>query len=134
MATAQDSSFPNGRETIKFVGSVARTDTTAKTLFTLPAGVIPLTVRLASTNNSDAATTATLSVGTSGGAATTYLNAVDIKTAATGKGSWVPVTSGSAKLGVANATGETVNGTYAETGGASTTGGPWIVIIECLVV
>ncbi len=132
MATAQDATQPR-RQLVAFIGSVARTDTTAKELCTLPAGAIPVGIRLASTAASNAATTATLSVGTSGGAATTWLNAVDVKTAATGQGSLIPANSGSTKLGTALAADETVTGTYAETGAASTAGGPWIVVIEALV-
>lgn len=134
MATAQDATFASGRKPVVFSGSVARTDTTNKTLFTIPAGAIPIGIRLASPANSNAATTATLSVGTSGGAVTDYLNAVDVKTAATGKGAWTPASSGSALFGVATTAATSVIGVYAETGTASTSGGPWVVQIECLVV
>lgn len=134
MATAQDSTFPNGRQAVQFVASIARTDTSAKLLgINLPIGAIVLGIRLAATANSDAGTTATLSVGTVGAAGTTYLNAVDVKAAATGKGSITPVSSGSAKFGTPLAAAESLNGIYAESGGASTTGGPWVVIVDALV-
>lgn len=134
MANAQDSSFNQGRVAVTFSGSVARTDTTAKNLFVLPAGAIPTNIIFAAAGASDAGTTATLSVGTVGGAATDFLNAIDVKTVATGKGSQKPTGTGSTLFGAALAAAKTVTGTYAETGGASTTGGPWIVIIEALVV
>lgn len=134
MATAQDGNFQNGRQVTSFVGSVARTDTSAKNLFTLPAGCIPTNILLAATAPSNAGTTATLSVGISGGSGTAFLNAVDVKTAGTGGGSQKPTGSASTQFGVPLAAATIVNGVYAETGGASSSGGPWIVIIEALVV
>ena len=132
MATAQDNAFQNGRLVTSFIGSVARTDTTAKTLFTLPVGFIPTNILYVATAPSNAGTTATLSVGKSGGTGVEYLNAVDIKTAGTGGGSQKPTASASTQFGVALTAAVTVTGTYAETGGASSSGGPWIVIIEGL--
>lgn len=132
---AQDATFTQGRRTrVPFVGSVARTDTTAKVLFTLPAGCIPVSISFAATAPSNAGTTATLSVGIGGGSATAFLNAVDIKTAGTGGGSQSPTASASTQFGVPLAVDTVVNGTYAETGGASNAGGPWVVIIEALVI
>lgn len=134
MATAQDGNFQNGRQVTSFVGSVARTDTSAKNLFTLPANCIPTNILLASTAPSNAGTTATLSVGISGGSGTAFLNAVDVKTAGTGGGSQKPTGSASTQFGVPLAAATIVTGIYAETGTASSSGGPWIVIIEALVV
>lgn len=131
---AQDPLYNGGRrQVMSFVGSIARTDTSAKTLFTLPAGTIPTNILLSATANSDAGTTATVSVGRVGGAQTDFLNAIDVKTAGTGKGSQKPSASGSTLFGVPLAADTVVTGIYAETGGASTTGGPWIVIVEALV-
>lgn len=134
MANVQDSAFASGRAVVAFAGTIARTDTAAKVLFTLPAGFVPTDIKCASPNNSDAGTTATISVGRQGGAQTDFINAQDVKTAATGKGSFKPVTSGSALLGVPLAAATVVTGLYAETGGASTTGGPFAVIVEGFVV
>jgi len=132
---AQDTTFNGGRRiATSFVGSVARTDTTAKTLFTIPAGCIPTNILVSATAPSNAGTTAVLSVGRVGGAATDFLNAVDIKTAGTGGGSQKPSASASTLFGAPLAADTVVTGTYAETGGASNAGGPWIVIIEALVV
>lgn len=133
MPVAQDPLFKAGHNVTTFVGSVARTDTTAKVLFRLPAGSIPTNILVAATAPSNAATTATLSVGTVGGAATDFLNAVDVKTAGTGGGSQKPTGSASTKFGVPLAADTDVTGTYAETGAASNAGGPWVVIIEALV-
>lgn len=134
MATAQDPEYLNGRTVTSFVGSVARTDTSAKTLFTLPAGCIPTNILFAATAPSNAGTTATISVGISGGSGTAFLNAIDVKTAGTGGGSQKPTGSASAQFGVPLAAATVVNGVYAETGGASSAGGPWVVIVEALVV
>jgi hypothetical protein len=134
MAQGQDNNFQNGRQVTSYIGSIARTDTAAKTLFTLPAGFIPTNILVAATANSDAGTTATISVGTVGGAQTDFLNAIDVKAAGTGKGSQKPVASGSVWFGVPLAAAKVVTGIYAETGGASTTGGPWLVIVEGLQV
>src|SRR5437763_192000 len=131
---AQDATFNAGRRNVaSFVGSIARTDTAAKILFTLPAGCIPTNILLTSTAPSNAGSTATVSVGISGGSGTAFLNAIDVKTAGTGGGSQKPVTSASVQFGVPLAADTVVNGIYAETGGASNAGGPWIVIIEALV-
>lgn len=112
-------------------GSVARTDTAAKNLFLLPAGAIIDEIIVGSPANSDAGTTATLSIGKTG-TNTFFVNALDVKAAATGKG--YPALSGT--TAPANVYGSTpqaaalqVVGIYAETGGASTTGGPWDVQI-----
>lgn len=133
-AVAQDAAFKSGHNVTTFIGSVARTDTTAKTLFRLPAGCIPTNILVAATAPSNAGTTATLSVGRVGGAATDFLNALDIKTAGTGGGSQKPTGSASVLFGVALAADTDITGTYAETGGASSSGGPWLVIIEAIVV
>ena|ERR1700690_444830 len=131
---AQDVEFQNGRNVTQFVGSVARTDTTAKTLFTLPAGSIPVGITYVATAPSNAGTTATLSVGRVGGGATDFLAATDIKTAGTGGGSQHPSASASTLYGVALAAATVVTGTYAETGGASNAGGPWLVVMDVILV
>lgn len=134
VVVAQDGTFNGGRrQAVSFVGSVARTDTSNKNLFTLPAGCIPTNILIASTAPSNAGTTATLSVGTVAGAVTDFLNALDVKTAGTGGGSQKPTGSASTKFGVPLAADTVVDAVYAETGGASSSGGPWIVIIEALV-
>lgn len=133
-ANSQDNAYQNGRQVTSYIGSIARTDTAAKTLFTLPAGFIPTNILLAAPAASDASVSATVSVGTVGGAQTDFLNAIDVKTAGTGKGSQKPTGSGSAWFGAALAAAKVVTGIYAESGTASTTGGPWTVVIEGLQV
>lgn len=110
-------------------GSIARTDTVAKNLFILPANAIIDDIIIGSPNNSDAGTSATISVGKTG-TPTFFINALDVKTAATGKG-YPQLSGATAPANVYGTTPQTaplqVVGIYAETGGASTTGGPWDV-------
>lgn len=133
--SAQDATFAAGHNVTPYIGSIARTDTSAKVLFTLPAGFIPLTIDVSSVAASDAGSTATISVGKSGGTGAELLATYDVKTAAKGKGSNRPDNSGSAAYGASVGTSPyVVTGVYAETGGASTTGGPWVVKIEGIQV
>jgi F0F1-type ATP synthase membrane subunit c/vacuolar-type H+-ATPase subunit K len=106
-------------------GTVARTDTAAKNLFTLPANAVIVAIRLYGAVASDAVTTATVSVGKSG-SATAYLNAADVK----GGGVGVLSTGAKATLGSIGSSAVVVQGIYAETGGASSTGGPWTCFID----
>lgn len=105
--------------------TVARTDTTAKAMFTLPAGSVILAVDVYGAVGSDAATTATIVVGKSG-TANAYLTSHNVKGAA-GVGFYSAPESVPGTIG---ASAVPVTATYAETGGASTTGGPWTVIIR----
>lgn len=111
--------------------SVARTDTSAKTLGLLPAGATVIGVTIYAAAASNAGTTATLSLGFSGGTGTEIMNAQDVKTAASGQGQ---VTPNKGTLGVLSSSQKTVTGIYAETGTASNAGGPWQVVIEYLTV
>jgi hypothetical protein len=105
-------------------GTVARTDTSAKNLFTLPPNAILDDLVIAGPN-SDAGTSATLSVGKTG-TNTFFVNARDVKAAATGNG--LQSATGAANTGGTIGTSPLqVVGIYAESGGASTTGGPWTV-------
>lgn len=106
--------------------TVARTDTAAKNLFAIPARARPLALILWSSAASDAGTTATLSIGKTG-SATFYLNAHDVKTAASGRGQVLPNLG--LNLHAVELTPVQVIGTYAETGVASTTGGPWSIVM-----
>lgn len=102
--------------------TIARTDTTAKVLFTLPKGARLLYWMIEGAVASNAVTTATLNVGVTGTPAK-FISAYDVKAAATGVGANVPKSlNGGVQAGVTE-----VKGVYAETGTASTTGGPWTV-------
>ena len=111
-------------------GSVARTNTTAKTLFTLPQDAVIIGLSVIGAAVSNAGTTATISVGVVGGNGHDYLNAYDVK-GATGAGQQVP---SAATLPATALTADTsVTAIYAETGTASTSGGPWVVVVEYVV-
>lgn len=108
-------------------GTVARTDTAQKKLFTLPPGAVPVSweIDAAAAGNSNAGTTAVIDVGTVA-TPTLFIAAHDVKTLATGGGSAVPKAQGNGTA--ISATAPTpVYGRYAETGGASSAGGPWRV-------
>lgn len=107
--------------------TLARTDTSAKNLFTLPPGAVIISLSVLGAAVSNAGTTATISVGKSGGAGTEYLSGFDVK-GSTGLGQQTP--TGATLTAAAVATAQIVTGIYAETGGASTLGGPWTVVIE----
>lgn len=130
----QDPTFQTGRQKVTFTGTIARTDTAAKLLFTLPANAILLGFRYTSPAASDAGTTATISVGKSGGAGTEYLTTQDVKTVGTGRGQQYPVGPAASLLGQSvGGAAQGVTGIYAESGGASTTGGPWVIEFDVLL-
>lgn len=110
------------------LGTIARTDTAAKTIGTLPKGAIILGVSYQVPVASDAGTTGVLSLGYSGGTGVELINAASVKTV----GQFA--TASPAISGVALAAAQTVVGLYAETGGASTTGGPFPVVVEFVTV
>lgn len=110
------------------LGSIARTDTVAKKLGTLPKGAVVIGLKILGAAVSDAGTTATIGVGTST-AADELLSAFDVK-GTTGAGQQVPagVAAGFAAQSQAD-----IYGKYAETGTASTSGGAWQVLVEYYV-
>lgn len=117
--------MPQNRGLSYLVGQVARTDTTAKTLGVVPRGGIPVSVMWTGVANSDAATTATLSAGYTTGAE--FINAVNVKTGSTSQN--VPASGAALGAALSSTVDTTITGIYAETGTASTTGGPWTVVI-----
>ena len=110
-------------------GTVARTDTAAKNLFTLPinAQVVDATIYVGTASN--AGTTATVSVGKTG-TTTFFVNAQDVK-GASGKQRPSALTNAFSQLSASAAT--QVVGIYAETGAASSTGGPFTVQVDFIV-
>lgn len=127
-------SYPKPRSTqTKFI-QVVRTDTTAFQGAYLPKDAIVVGLYVIGHAASDAATTAVVSIGTTT-SANEIMASYDVKTAATGEGYSA---AGAAAVGTYMAsklTADTpVYAKYAETGTASTTGGPWFVKIEYAVV
>ena len=114
-------------------GFVTRTDTAAKDLFTLPKNSRVLFFLIWGNAASNAGTTAVLKLGKKGGTGAEYLASYDVKTAASGNGMTLPnaqllegydtTPADAGKL----STDVTITGTYAETGAASSSGGPWTV-------
>lgn len=121
---------PKARGTLTKMGSIARTNTTAVDLFSLPKSAIIVGIYVIGGVASDAATTATIGIGSSA-SANEYMTGYDVKTAATGVGynTAAGKAVGSA-LGTKLTSDKNVYGIYAESGTASTTGGPWIVKVE----
>lgn len=119
--------------TSRMVGSkfatIARTDTAAKNLFTLPpfAQVVDVTIWVGTASN--AGTTATVSVGKTG-TNTFFINGQDVK-GTSGKVRPTALSNGFASLS-STATTQIV-GIYAETGTASSTGGPFTVQVDFVV-
>ena len=126
-------SYPKPRELITKFFKVSRTDTTAAQKTALPKFAIIAGAYVVGGVASDAATTATISFGSTT-TATEYVSGYDVKTAATATG-YNPVGSKAvgAAFGTPLATDLPVYAKYAETGTASTTGGPWIVKLEYFV-
>lgn len=108
--------------------TISRTDTTAKTLFTLPAGAIPVKLSVFAVAGSNAGTSATISVGKSGGTGTEYLNGFSVLGAA-GQGQNTPNAATNLHASVGSAA-QAITGVYAESGTASTAGGPWTVTLD----
>lgn len=134
-ASAQVSlSYPKPRDSQEKVIKIVRTDTTAFQGAVLPKDAVITGLYVIGAAASDAATTATIGIGSTS-SANEYLAAFDVKTAATGEG-YSP--AGAAAVGSAmmsKLTADTpVYAKYAETGTASTTGGPWYVKVEYVVV
>lgn len=104
--------------------TIARTDTTAKNLFKIPGNAVIHELRINGAAASNAGTSATISVGKTG-TNNHYLNAYDVKTAGTGAGQNLP--NGATNLGNVGMAEIQVVGIYAESGTASSSGGPWTV-------
>ena len=119
------------RDVVSKFFKVARTDTTAtirgmipKDSFIVGAWVVSVGAAAAS----DAATTATVSCGTTS-SANELINALDVKTAATATG-FQPAAAKGAGLATQFTADKQIYVKYAETGTASTTGGPWVIRLD----
>lgn len=122
----------NGRQPVTYTNRVARTDTTAKDLFVLEQGDIPISLSLYSPVASNAGTTALLSIGSTGAASKAYFVAdMQVKSGMHSYvGTSVPSTTTNLMEPLAFQT--TVTGIYVEGGTASTAGGPWTVRMEVI--
>lgn len=116
--------FGSGKILYQKSNTVARTDTTAKSLFVIPALAEIVEIIISGNTASNAGTTAVLDIGKTG-SNSFFVNDYSLLTAS-GLGVHVPA---AVNMGSVGATDITVNATYAETGTASTTGGPWTVTV-----
>lgn len=132
VASTYDEFGRAGRQAVYYFGSVARTDTSAKELFRLSAGDIPigLTVNPAGAA-SNASVNARISVGSTSNVAY-FLAGFDVKGTSITGGGLQALPSSAANLYVPLAFDTIVEATYAEAGTASTSGGPWIVAMTVL--
>lgn len=120
---------PYNKDVVVKAFAVNRTDTVATVKCVLPGDATIIDMRVFSPAVSDALTTAVISVGIPG-TNTKYLDTVDVKTAA---GMIRPTAKLTNIMNLENTpiTGDiTINAIYAETGTASTVGGPFYVIVE----
>lgn len=129
-----------GRVIVTKTATLARTDTIAKNLFSLPANAIPLEVMTYWTSNSDASLSAAIVAGYStgtvlangmtisgGGAGNELLSSTSVKT-----GNGVLLTATGSNLFSARWTtvDTTITGRYTETGTASANGGPFTIMLR----
>lgn len=112
------------------INTIARTDTSNKTIGVLPANVQIADVTIYFSTASNAGTTATISCGKTGATPTEYVNAADVKAGAILQRGGASATMPVANYGGVGASAVPVFCKYAETGTASTTGGPFTVIVD----
>jgi len=120
----------SGRNAVVYTNHVARTDTTAKSLFVLEQGDIPMGLSIYTPAASNAGTGALLSIGSTGNVAY-FAGGLQLKSGNLGRlGRATPSTVSNLMAPLPFQT--TVTATYAEYGTASTAGGPWTVVMEVL--
>jgi hypothetical protein len=119
---------PPAIEVLSKVVQVARTDTTAFDAFVLPKGAVIAGAYVLGTTASDAATTATVSVGSNPGTTNECVAAFSVKT--NGAGYYVAGAQGGTSMGSQLTDDTMMKAKYTESGTASTTGGPWLVKVE----
>lgn len=119
---------PVAKDVVAKVFQVARTDTASRVALVLPADATILSVMREGSTASDAATTATVTITVANNGGTVSTKADDVK----GSGA----TTGFVGMSnLPNAEPRPLNGDltvsviYAETGTASTTGGPWNYVV-----
>lgn len=122
------STTPPSLEVLNKVVQVARTDTTAFNAFVLPKGVVVAGAYVMGTVASDAATTAIIDVGTNPGTADEIVDSFSVKTS--GLGYFAAGAAVGSHMGTQLTADTLYKARYAETGTASTTGGPWLVKVE----
>lgn len=132
MASPTATNFPSGRKEVSFTTQVTRSNTSnTQSGLVLPAGFLVSGVRVLSQTVSNAGTVATISVGSTNSTTGVFVSALDVKSGGS-LGVSVPSTVLSGNVAIGADTPVTV--LYAEGGTASTTGGPWTVVITGFLV
>ena len=126
-AFIDDAASSVGSAVMALTWNVARGATNTVIVGTIPANARILSIFVQNAIVHNAATTATVSVGLSGGSATYFSGAQDIKAAIgnfsqAATANWVPA-----------ATAQTVSCTYTETGTASTTGSATVSLVYAVL-
>lgn len=126
LSVVDDASSAKGSVVMALSWDVARGATNTAIVGILPAGARIVSIHVQVPVVSNAATTATVSVGLSGGSATAFSAAQDVKAAIgnftqTATAAWAP-----------SANAQTITCTYTETGTASTAGTASVAINYCV--
>jgi len=119
---------PPSPEILSKTVQIARTDTTAFDAFVLPKGAVICGAYIMGQVASDAATTGTVSVGSNPGTTNECVAAFSVKT--NGVGYFAAGAQGGTGIGSQLTADTLMKARYAETGTASSTGGPWLVKVE----
>jgi hypothetical protein len=127
VAVVDDASSAVGSDVMTLTWNVNRAPTNTAVVGVIPANARIMSIFVTNPVVSNAVTTATVSVGLNGGSATYFSAAQDVKSAVgnfsqAATANWVPAT-----------TSQTVNCTYTETGGASTTGNHYVHLTYCVL-
>ena len=127
-STGPTTLIPTSKDVVIKVFAASRSDTTATLKAVLPADASILSVVVNGSVASDAATSATLTLTAANNGGTVSTGTYNVKTngAATG----LVTMSNLPNIQPVPLNGDiTLKATYAETGTASTTGGPWYVVV-----
>lgn len=127
LAVIDDASSAVGSNVVALSWNVNRAPTNTAIVGTIPANARIVSIFVTNPIVSNAVTTANVSVGLSGGSATYFTAAQDVKTAVgnfsqAATANWVPAT-----------TSQTVTCTYTETGGASSAGSHYVHLTYCVL-
>lgn len=122
---------PPGKEHLIKIASVARTDTVASVKAMFPGGSSPYRVYISGSTASNAGTSATVTVTISNNSGTVSTGTANVLSGGVGASTAIVNMPGLPALTSIPVDGDyKVTLSYAETGTASNTGGPWIVSLE----
>jgi len=128
-ATGPTTNIPSSKDVVVKVWTVSRTDTTATLKAVLPADASLLNIRFYGGTASDAGTSATVTITVANNSGTISTGTYDVKT--NGAVTNELTMSGAPNITPIPLTGDiTIKATYAETGVASTAGGPWNMAVQ----